>query len=522
MAGIATASLAATVAEAGGAVADAPVGPSLVPAQAVATANVSSLSDVPPSTLTDGYAASAGDRILLTAQSDPVQNGPWLVAGGAWSRPPDFASGLPVDTREILVAGGATYAGSLWVLPLTAPIVVDTDAEAWQLPPVEPGQLPRSAVLADQANVFSAPQTISHNQKAYGLLINKTTDTNNALAMNFAGNGLGMTMTTDWSANLTGDNTWDSVDIIHRSNGDGIFVCHVGGIPPEYSGSPPGANAALNVLVPYWLDDLSQGTGTIVNTRNGQSGLLISSLATGSGVYGINLAHGGGQAALQITNQRTDSRKNPAVGGGPAVAIADHSKTFSVGIVRHAAPVRGSAAIQIFSSLGVPVFAAVSGSTGGGEKGFTINTDGTATFGPLTVYNGGSGAALTIFAQPGAQGNYPVYVSGQDYGPYIASVSNGGQTLTVAKKGTGSGAAVLVQNRGTGPSIDVQVGSPPTSAFQVLANGQVRFALAVNEATGGGSAALGTNCPARTATSPYVWEKVTTSDGSQGYIPIWK
>jgi hypothetical protein len=58
--------------------------------------------------------------------------------------------------------------------------------------------------------------------------------------------------------------------------------------------------------------------------------------------------------------------------------------------------------------------------------------------------------------------------------------------------------------------------------LSVTASGQLMFGCAANEAAGSGSAGLGANCPAVTATAPYIWEKVTTSDGSQGYMPIWK
>lgn len=40
--------------------------------------------------------------------------------------------------------------------------------------------------------------------------------------------------------------------------------------------------------------------------------------------------------------------------------------------------------------------------------------------------------------------------------------------------------------------------------------------------TGASSAALGSNCPAVTATAPYSWIEVTTSDGSTAYVPAWK
>lgn len=40
--------------------------------------------------------------------------------------------------------------------------------------------------------------------------------------------------------------------------------------------------------------------------------------------------------------------------------------------------------------------------------------------------------------------------------------------------------------------------------------------------TGGGSAALGSNCPATTATAPYTWIKFIAADNSTIYIPAWK
>jgi hypothetical protein len=41
-------------------------------------------------------------------------------------------------------------------------------------------------------------------------------------------------------------------------------------------------------------------------------------------------------------------------------------------------------------------------------------------------------------------------------------------------------------------------------------------------ATAAGSAALGANCPAVTATAPYTWVRILTADGSTAFIPAWK
>ncbi len=61
-----------------------------------------------------------------------------------------------------------------------------------------------------------------------------------------------------------------------------------------------------------------------------------------------------------------------------------------------------------------------------------------------------------------------------------------------------------------------------TEAIQINASGQLKYSITANNTTGGGSALLGTNSPATTNTAPYTWFKVITSDGSVGYIPVWK
>ena len=62
------------------------------------------------------------------------------------------------------------------------------------------------------------------------------------------------------------------------------------------------------------------------------------------------------------------------------------------------------------------------------------------------------------------------------------------------------------------------LGSGSATDLPLLAN--VKFS-GVNT-TGAGSAALGANCPATTLTAPYTWVRVKTSDGSTGWLPIWK
>lgn len=99
-------------------------------AAAVSLANVASRSGT---TTIDGVALIAGDIVLLTAQSTGSQNGPWVIAAGAWTRPTDFAAASSVRGRLVLVVGGTVGAGQIWTLRTTTAITVDTTAQTWAL-----------------------------------------------------------------------------------------------------------------------------------------------------------------------------------------------------------------------------------------------------------------------------------------------------------------------------------------------------------------------------------------------------
>jgi len=55
-----------------------------------------------------------GDRVALTNQTNPVENGVWIVRAGPWERPLDFADGLSASDRTFLVQEGATYENWRW------------------------------------------------------------------------------------------------------------------------------------------------------------------------------------------------------------------------------------------------------------------------------------------------------------------------------------------------------------------------------------------------------------------------
>lgn len=87
----------------------------------------------------DSQATAAGSLILATAQTAPAENGPWVAAAGAWSRPSWYPAGgtqQAVQFSTTLVRLGTVYQGSTWRLTTAAPITIDTTATTWVVTPL--------------------------------------------------------------------------------------------------------------------------------------------------------------------------------------------------------------------------------------------------------------------------------------------------------------------------------------------------------------------------------------------------
>jgi hypothetical protein len=76
----------------------------------------------------DGVSLAAGERVLLTGQTTPSENGIWLVQAGAWTRPSDFETGDTVAGAFTFVEEGTTYGDTGWLCTSDQGAdVVDTD-----------------------------------------------------------------------------------------------------------------------------------------------------------------------------------------------------------------------------------------------------------------------------------------------------------------------------------------------------------------------------------------------------------
>jgi hypothetical protein len=67
----------------------------------------------------DGVATSAGNRVLVLAQTDPINNGVYVAAAGAWSRAADFAAGNSYDLTYYVTGGLDYYFGTTWRVKTT-------------------------------------------------------------------------------------------------------------------------------------------------------------------------------------------------------------------------------------------------------------------------------------------------------------------------------------------------------------------------------------------------------------------
>lgn len=75
----------------------------------------------------DGVSLNAGDRVLVKNQTAAKDNGPYVVAVGAWTRAKDADNNAKVTPNlTVAVEVGATQADTIWQLVTDGPIVVGT------------------------------------------------------------------------------------------------------------------------------------------------------------------------------------------------------------------------------------------------------------------------------------------------------------------------------------------------------------------------------------------------------------
>ncbi len=74
----------------------------------------------------DGYAAVAGDRVLVKAQTNAFDNGIYVVAAGAWARAADSAVSATIVQQVVMVLNGTVNQRTIWLNTNTGVITIGT------------------------------------------------------------------------------------------------------------------------------------------------------------------------------------------------------------------------------------------------------------------------------------------------------------------------------------------------------------------------------------------------------------
>lgn len=269
---------------------------------------------------------------------------------------------------------------------------------------------------------------------------------------------------------------------------------------------------------PYPATSFAIGTGAMPNPTGGNQTAIgyqalaavgsgaISGTVTGNtavGYQSLTAATAGNNTAVgsQAANAVTSGNNGTAV-GGQSMLTGNGANNTAVGYQSLKAAAADSNTVVGYQAL--------SGLTGGIGKSVVVGASaGNGTF-PTT---GGDSQTLVGYQSgQAASGNYSKITC---LGYHALASGNSALALGAETSAAGAGAvAIGTDSGGTGAS------TTTSNAFVLgTANHKVQIK---NNTTGAGSAALGGNCPAVTATAPYTWFAMLSSDGSTVYVPAWK
>lgn len=101
----------------------------------VRAASTSNVSVTTAPAAIDGVTGAATDRFLLTAQTAPAENGPWVyvASGSAMTRPADYTGTIPAKSARTYAVTEGTSADKAYTLQTDTAITVGTTSSAWVL-----------------------------------------------------------------------------------------------------------------------------------------------------------------------------------------------------------------------------------------------------------------------------------------------------------------------------------------------------------------------------------------------------
>lgn len=224
----------------------------------------------------DGVAGADGDRVLLTAQTDPTENGIWQTTTGPWQRTADGRQNTDfIDGTLVPVARGDVHSGTLFMLQIAAsPAVIGTTALVFnpQTDIVNGRQTATSAssiAIGIGARTFAIEAGKDFAADEY-VLVYQTSDPDNAMLgkiTSYAGGSLAMLSV---AAGGAGTHT-DWTLVLANS------PASAGRVPPIGTGNVSGPGSSIAGRIATYADTTGKvlvDSGVSPGTLAGRSSLL--------------------------------------------------------------------------------------------------------------------------------------------------------------------------------------------------------------------------------------------------------
>ena len=265
----------------------------------------------------DGVNLSTNDRVLVTGQSTPSQNGVYYVSiagsgsNGTWVRSQDTnATGELLGGTVVMVTEGLIYADTQWKLTTDDPIIIGTTplvfVQNYSANSISSGT--SNVVVYSNANVAISSSGTSNvlTVSSTGIVVSGTESvTGNVTADHFVGNGSTLTsitganitgtvanatyaisannstysgtVTTNAQPNITSVGVLTSLSSAGNITGDNIFGNNINSTIVSASG---------NVTGNYFIGNGSQLTGISPSSiSNGTSNVVIPTLNGNTSIY---------------------------------------------------------------------------------------------------------------------------------------------------------------------------------------------------------------------------------------------
>lgn len=238
----------------------------------------------------DGLSVTAGQRVLVAAQSTGAQNGIYLAQTSAWVRADDMNDDAEIQPGvQVMVSGGSIYADTIWHLLTDGTITIGSTAQTWKC-------LTNNTALLGNPTAPTAPQfdddtslaTTAFVQRALGNLSNFLgVTTNTALTAADAGKVIyassttgAITLTLPAANALKAGSKYE----IYNTGVDDVIVTRVGGDTIVVSNT---TNTVTSITLKAGdsIELVNLGSGTLWYHAGGTAQLRNS---TGAPLLGIN------------------------------------------------------------------------------------------------------------------------------------------------------------------------------------------------------------------------------------------